>query len=378
MAKSISPALQLGGDGFFRFGGGGAGQQGAPDAQVLQQGGQAVVVLLGQDLRGGHQGRLAAVLYAEVHAGGGHHGLAGAHVPLDQPVHGGAGAHIGKGLLHTAALGVRQGEGERGIERLHVHAAAGRHVDHLPALAEPIQADGEEEQLLKGQPPPGQVQGLRALREVDVLVGVLDAAELVLPPHLIRQHVRQDVGTGGKPLADGPGQNQLADPGGKGVDGHDAAGDLPPALRLHHGIGHLAAEEGALRPAVEDVRLPLVQVVLQPRLVEEGHVQGAGVVHRPELYQVQPPADMGDGGGRRHQGRYAGGLAGHQVRDAAELGAVVIGPGEVGDQVPQGGDAQLAQGFGPLLPDALDIPHVCVQVRHGITSRLVDRYGFII
>ena len=134
-------------------------------------------------------------------------------------------------------------------------------MDHLPAGAEPLQPDGEEEQLLKGQPPPGQVQGLRALREVDVLIGVLDAAELMMLPHTVRQHVRQDVRAGVQPLADGPGQNQLADSGGKGIDGHDAAGDLPPPLRLHHRIGHLMPEEGALRPAIEDIGLSLVQAV---------------------------------------------------------------------------------------------------------------------
>ena len=149
------PALQLLGDGSLRLGGGGAGQQGTPDAQIFQQGGQALVVLLGQDLRGGHQGRLAAVLHAEVHTGGGHHGLAGAHVSLTETVHGRAGAHVRQGLLHAAALGVCQGKGQGAVEGLHVHLTAGGHMDHLTALAEPLQPDGEEKQLLKGQPPPG-------------------------------------------------------------------------------------------------------------------------------------------------------------------------------------------------------------------------------
>ena len=85
-------------------------------------------------------------------------------------------------------------------------------MDHLPPPAEPLQPDGEEEQLLKGQPPPGQVQGLGALREVDVLIGELNPAQVVLPPHAVRQHVWQDVRAGGEALADGPGQDQLADP----------------------------------------------------------------------------------------------------------------------------------------------------------------------
>ena len=69
------------------------------------------------------------------------------------------------------------------------------------------------------------------------------------------------------------------------------------------GIGHLMPEEGALRPAIEDIGLSLVQAVFQPRLVEKGHIQGAGVVHRPELHQIQPLADVGDGGRGRYQWR---------------------------------------------------------------------------
>ena len=105
------PVGQLLRDGPFRSGPGGAGQQGAPDAQGFHQWGQALIVLPGQDLRGSHQRRLPAVLHGEVHAGGGHHGLSGAYVPLDQAVHGYAGGHVGQGLLHAPPLGVRQGEG---------------------------------------------------------------------------------------------------------------------------------------------------------------------------------------------------------------------------------------------------------------------------
>ena len=104
--------------------------------------------------------------------------------------------------------------------------------------------------------------------EVDVLVGVVDPAQVMGLPHLVRQHVRQDVGAGVQPLADGPGEHQLADPGGQGIDGHDAAGDLPPSRRLHHRGGHLPAQEIPLRPAVKDVGLSLVGIVFQPGLVE--------------------------------------------------------------------------------------------------------------
>ena len=288
---------QAGGNGPLFPGGGGAGQQGAPDAKRLQQGGEAPVVLLGQDLRGGHQGRLPAVLHHKVHAGGGHHGLAGAHVPLAQAVHGDAPLHVGQGLVHAAALGVRQGEGEGTVKPVHIHGAAGLHLHHLSPPAQPLQSDGEQKQLLKGQPPPGQVQRLGTLRKVDVLVGVADAAQVVLPPDLVRQGVRQNVGALVQPLADGPGQHQLAHPCRQGVDGHDAARHLPAALRLHHRGGHGPAQKVPLRLSVKIIGLPLAEVVFQPGLVEKRHVQHAGLVHGPDLDEVHALSDVGDGGG---------------------------------------------------------------------------------
>ena len=352
------PRRQARGQGLFLFRGMGPREQGAADSQRLHQGGQALVMLPGQNLRGGHQRRLAAVFHREVHAGGGHHGLAAAHVPLTKAVHGPAGGHVPQGLLHTSALGLRQGEGERAVKRPHVHGAEGLHLHGPPPLPQPPEAQGEEEQLLKGQPPPGQLQGLTAGGEVDVLIGVAHPAELVLPPDLVRQDVGQNIPAGVQPLADGPGEDHLADSGGEGVDGDNAARGLPPSLRLHHGIRHPAAEQVPLRPAIEDVGLPRLEAVFQPGLVEEGHIQGPRLVHRPDLYQVQALANVGHRGGRGDHGGDAGGFAGDQVRDAAGFGPVLIPPGEPGNQVPEGVNAQLSKGLGPLLADALDIAHV--------------------
>ena len=359
------PGGQLSGDGFFLPGGGGAGQQHAADAQFFQQRGEAGEVLPGQNLRGGHQGRLTAVFHTEIHAGGGHHGLAGAHVSLTQAVHGGAGGHVGDGLLHAAPLGIGQGEGQRVVEGGHVHHLKGSHGHRLPPLPQTPQSDGEEKQLLEGQPPPGQVQRLGALREVDVLIGVFDAAEMVGLPYLVRERVGQDVGAGVQSLPYGPGEHQLADPGGEGIDGDDAAGALLPSLRLHHRGSHLPPPGGALRLAVKVVGLSLNQAVFQPGLVEKGDVQHAGLVHRPDFHQVHPLADVGHGGRRGDHGRHAGALAVLELGDAPGLPPVLVAPGKIADQVPQSENAQLLQGLGLLGADALDELHTGGQVRHG-------------
>ena len=161
-------------------------------------------MLLCQQLGRGHQRRLTAIFYAEIHAGGGHHGLAGADIPLAQPVHGLSAAHIPDGLLYAAPLGVRQREGKRAVKRSHIHILKGDYIHRFPPGAQQLQSDGEEKQLLKSQTPPGNVQRLRGFREVDVLVGVVHPAELVRLPHAVRQAVRQNVGAGVQSLPDGP------------------------------------------------------------------------------------------------------------------------------------------------------------------------------
>lgn len=47
-----------------------------------------MIVLLRQNLCGGHQRALVAVFYGAAGGSGGHHGLAGAHIALTETVHG--------------------------------------------------------------------------------------------------------------------------------------------------------------------------------------------------------------------------------------------------------------------------------------------------
>ena len=76
------------------------------------------------------------------------------HVPLYQAVHGFAGAEVGKGLPHRPLLGSGEGEGQGGVVFRRVIVPALRpQAPAAPAL-EQGQTQGEEEQLLKDQPPP--------------------------------------------------------------------------------------------------------------------------------------------------------------------------------------------------------------------------------
>ena len=98
---------------FFLVGRGeGAGEQTHPYPRRLQQGGQGTEVLLRKHLGGGHEGRLVPRPHRQPGSIGGHHRLAGAHVPLDQPVHRPARGHVPCNLLHHPPLGPGEREGE--------------------------------------------------------------------------------------------------------------------------------------------------------------------------------------------------------------------------------------------------------------------------
>ena len=347
------------------LGGHGPGQQGAGDAQALQQCGEPPVVLLGEDFCGGHQRRLKPVFHGADHRRRGHHGLAGAHIPLDQPVHGLSGGEVGQNLADGPPLGPGEVEGQFPIERRQVQVPVGRAGAVLPAAAELPDPYGQEEQLLKGQTPPGHVQLLLAGGEMDLLIGVLHPAELVILEDLVRQGVLQQVSAGGKPLVHRPDEHGLGDPGGEGVDGHDAPGEHPRPRRFHQGVDHGLAPPGTLRLAVEDVVLPGMEAVFAVALVEKGEKEGPGPVGDLHLHQLHPLAHPVQGGRLVHHGLHAGALPVLEGADLPDAPAVLIGPGEVGDEVPQGDDAQLFEALGPLLADAPDIADIRAQVRHG-------------
>ena len=203
---------------------------------------------------------------------------------------------------------------------------------------------------------------------MDVLVGIIHPAQLMRLTDAVRQAVRQNIGAAVQTLPDGPGQQQLADPGSKGIDGHDAAGVLPPSLRLHDGGRHAFPQEAPLRFAVKSVGLAHPQLVFQPRLVEKGHIQRAGVVHGPHLHQIHAFADVGQRRLRGDHGGDAGRFAGDELADGLYFPAVLIASGEPVDEVAQRGDAQLAQRFCLGLANALDVPHIGVQIRHAPAS----------
>ena len=60
-----------------------------------------------------------------------------------------------------------------------------------PLAPHPAQRAGQNEQLLKDQPPPGQLQRLKVRGEVDVFKGIAGLNQFAAFTNLLRQNVRQ-------------------------------------------------------------------------------------------------------------------------------------------------------------------------------------------
>jgi hypothetical protein len=133
------------------------GEQGDAHGEALEQLRQRAGVLLGQDLGGGHQRRLVAVLHRAQHGEERHHRLPRAHVALQQPVHPPRRGHVLADLLQHLLLRAGEREGEAPVEGLHQEVLAlegdPRARRHGAVAGERVQ-ELQEEELLERQPPP--------------------------------------------------------------------------------------------------------------------------------------------------------------------------------------------------------------------------------
>ena len=94
------------------FAGGGA--EADAEAEGVEPAAEVEVVLLGEDLGGGHEGGLAAGFDGEEHGGHGDEGFAAADVALEEAVHGAGKEKVFADFGDAAVLGSGEGEGEGG------------------------------------------------------------------------------------------------------------------------------------------------------------------------------------------------------------------------------------------------------------------------
>ena len=192
-------------------GGHGAHQKPHPKACPRQKGFHGPLMLLGQQLRGGHQRRLTAVLPGKIGAGRGHHRLARAHVPLQQAVHGNSPPQIRRRFLHRPQLGRGEGKRQPAGKCLQVlpHKGTG------PLFSSPSPNEGQTqvqaEQLLKHQPPPSLGQGLPRSGKMNAPIGLLHRDQIIGLPQVVPQGLLH-LGQAGQPRPDQPREKPVGDP----------------------------------------------------------------------------------------------------------------------------------------------------------------------
>ena len=251
----------------------GAGQLPHPQREGSQHACQRVVMLLRQNFRRGHESAGVAVFGAEPDQRRRNQSLAAAHISLHQPAHHRAGSHIRCCLGHRPPLGPGGGKGQTAPEFLHVKRFQLDALVQAPLPVHPPQGAGQDEQLFKNQPPPGQLQSLKVGREVDILIGVAGLGQLTALPHRIRQNVRQQLQAAVQTLADCLHQTPLIQARTEPVHRDDPPGDLPgPVLRLIHRVRHGAPPAPKLHPPEEVVALSPVQIILGVGLIEKSYV----------------------------------------------------------------------------------------------------------
>ena len=314
-------------------------------------------MLLGQQLRGGHQGALEAAPRGQPGSKGRHHGLAGAHVPLHQPVHRRAGGGIRRHLLHHPPLGAGEGEGQQRLKLCQGRAPERRSRRLFPPGTQQRQAAGKGKQLFEDQPPPGLLQRGLALRKVDAAAGAGRAAQAVIPQHLRRQALRRLVRARLHAAQGQSCQQVVGDPFGQGVDRQDAPGEAAALCPLEGRVGHAPGSGAPLHGPVENIILPGAQGVSDIILIKKGDRGRAGVVCDTHLGQGQALADAGKAGRLGHYGPDA---HRYPLRGLAELHGpppVLIGAGIVAQQIPYGPQPQFLQAPLPGRAYPRQFPH---------------------
>ena len=146
----------------------------------------------------------------------------------------------------------------------------------------------------------------------------------------------------------------------------------------------MAAEADAGDLTVEDVSLAGVEGAADVALVEKGQVELAGVVHSAAFGDLHAGTEVAGAERLGDEGGDGSGGVGGEDGDAFPEGAVLVVPGEVGQQVGGGVETQLGQGGGAGGADAVKFCEEGVQgdgwFGHGrgllsVGCRFIVEYG---
>ena len=279
-----------------------ASQPRHPDVQRLQPADQLSEMLLGQDLCGRHQRALPARVDRNGGGERGHHGLARAHIALQQPVHGHGARQVARDFLAHAALCAGeterqrrqqllvQGQGQGGSGRC---SSRSRRERRRPQVR-PLAPGHELRQLLRQQflglqALPGRVAAVFELRHRDIGRRMMQERQRIAKTPR-RGDVISASRTGRKrlrevrprhPARHRPAQVGLRQPGPRGVNRRQRRRQLA-ARGMKAGVHHRQAHETTAHLAPRTDAVAHRQRLLLRR-VEAEKAQHAGVrtiVHR--------------------------------------------------------------------------------------------------
>ena len=333
-----------------------AGQPGHLQPERREPVGELAEVLLGEDLGGRHQHRLAAVLGGLQHGQRGHAGLARAHVALQQALHRVVGGEVAGDLGKGAGLGAGKGEGQLAeqIARQRVPQRQPRRVLGAAGGVGAAQGDLLGEQLVELDALPGRVAAVfdvaerhRRRRRVEQVQRLGQRGQVEVAAQGLGQLVAHAVVAhrAGNELA----QRRLGEAGGGRVNRREALGQrLAGRHRLEARVDHLGAEEAVAQlakdaqPAAGGQLLLLLRVEMH----ETQHHLAAGVPRPGHQLAARRRRDLAG----EHLDLALGRHAGAHVGQHGEAGLVLVAQRQVEDQVGRREDVDLGQPLGELRP----------------------------
>ncbi len=371
-----------------------AGEQGDAVAGGLKQASRREVVLGGQDLGGGHERGLVAVLDGNDGRFQRHDGLARADVALQQAAHGRRTLHVLGNLLQHPLLRRGRMEGQHPLEGIAHAVGDGEGDARLGAHIAPLhlQSDLEKKQFLEDE-----AAVRRRARALQVLeprsgLGKMRQAKSFAPGDQVQAlpdgawnavgQLRREVGERAMDDAAEPARAQPAIGGGF-VDGHDAP-DLKRLsrqvlrrlllrfrdrlgqdleLRLHQ-LDAMAPAAWFLHPAIESDRLSGLELISQVGGIEPYAGDGLAALAGGHLVDFDAAPGGAEQAGAADFRDDGGHLAGTQLGDAARIDAVLVTEGQIVEQVLDRADALAGQDLRQPRADSLDVLHRGVELEH--------------
>ena len=345
------------------FGLGAAGEQGDLDFLRVDIPKYAVIMLCGKHLRGGHDAGLIAVVDGLQGGKNGHHGLAAAHVALQQAVHLTAAGHVGADFLEHTLLSPCEREGKVRVCIIEGFAYAREHDPLGVAHLDEFLLDKRQlqvKQLFVFEAAASLLEAVHVGREVDVVQGLVQRDQFLLQAEILRQgfgylachQTLQFLLQLGEGLVGDAAALQLF---GAGIDSADgrSAGDGGGRDRLYLGMDKVVAVVEHRRFAKYHIFLTYNEFVLYPldafeeyQLYVAGAVakhrnQAGGLARAGERHALDGAAQLDVGAGRIY------------LADCIELAAVDIPEGKSVDQVAEGAYTEFfLQQLGALGPDS--------------------------